>query len=286
MFNEKMSYIKNEIKKGFNEFNLGTKKMFKEFFNKETNKKQRANMWTFLRLIIPILTLICSIVAILLSSTLIFGATAGLVGFGALTDYLDGKSARKHQSSSKYGKLLDQISDKLFAGIIGINLLLINPNYLAILLGEILIAGINVGFKLKYNDLDITSTKIGKIKEWPLFLSLALGFLSPINSTLLTISNSSIALTLLFQFLTANSYVKNNNKESKKITIKNIDKTELTIADDEKIKEKELVLTKENKNTTEKLEELKEFRNNLIEINPVELNEEYTNDSPKTKTLS
>ena len=49
------------------ELNDGIKVMFKEFFNKETNKKQRANMWTFSRLVlaffIPIMALIGKLLA-------------------------------------------------------------------------------------------------------------------------------------------------------------------------------------------------------------------------------
>ena len=281
---EKLEYVKNEIKKGFKEFKNGTKTMFKEFFNKETNKKQRANMWTFLRLIIPIGIVICSAGAMTLASSALYGITAGLVGFGAITDYFDGKSARKHGSTSEYGKLLDQVADKVFAGIVGINLLLINPLYLVTLLGELLIAGVNVGYKIKYNDLDIKSSIIGKIKEWPLFASLGLGFLSPINSTMLTVANVSVAITALFQVLTANSYVKNNTEEVNKSTIENINKTELILEEDEEVKEKELVLTKENISTTEKLEELRKFRDTLTETQ--EIKTEQIDNIEKTKTLN
>ena len=45
--------MKGKLKKHFKELESGTKIMFKEFFNKETNKKQRANMWTFSRLRLP-----------------------------------------------------------------------------------------------------------------------------------------------------------------------------------------------------------------------------------------
>ena len=119
--------MKEEIKRAIKEFKNGTKVMFKEFFNKDTNKKQRANMLTFLRLITPIITVILSLIG-LISGMIPFLIGAGIItGLGALTDYLDGKSARKYGTSSKYGKLLDQISDKVFAGVIGINLLFINP---------------------------------------------------------------------------------------------------------------------------------------------------------------
>ena len=53
--------MKETISEFLKNFKSGTKLMFKEFFNKETNKKQRANMWTFSRLIISFLIPICSL---------------------------------------------------------------------------------------------------------------------------------------------------------------------------------------------------------------------------------
>ena len=209
--------MKEEIKKYWEEFKSGTKTMFKEFFNKDTNKKQRANMWTFARFIIPIITLITSIIAISTASIPLFIATGIIAGMGAVTDYFDGKSARKHGSTSEYGKILDQASDKFFAGIIGINLLFLNPNYIYVLLGEALIAAINIGYKLKNKDLSISSTMIGRIKEWPLFFTLALGYLSTIDHTLLLVSNYSIILTAAFQLTTAVSYIKSNSKALKEM---------------------------------------------------------------------
>lgn len=283
--NKNLNYIKKSIKQGLNEFKIGTKTMFKEFFNKETNKKQRANMWTFLRLIIPLITITTSIIAIFMSSPALFLATGLIAGFGAVTDYFDGKSSRKHNSASKYGKLLDQVSDKIFAGIIGINLLFINFNYIFILLGELLIASINVGYKLKYNDLDITSTKIGKIKEWPLFVTLALGFLSPINSTLSAISNVSILLTTLFQLKTAESYLINNTKEAKILEKQKIIENSINI-EEEKNDTKEFVHTKEKENT--RLDQYKNLRDVLNQV--IELknnNKELNLDSyQKTKELN
>ena len=159
--------MKEEIKKYWKEFKIGTKIMFKEFFNKETNKKQRANMWTFARFIIPIITLTTSIIAISTASIPLFIGTGIMAGMGAVTDFFDGKSARKHGSTSEYGKILDQASDKFFAGIIGINLLFLNPLYIFILLGEALIAVVNISYKLKHKDLDIKSQGLAVIPtEW------------------------------------------------------------------------------------------------------------------------
>ena len=262
--NKNLNYIKETIKTGINEFKSGTKKMFKEFFDEETNKKQRANMWSFSRLIIPIITIITSTIAIITASYPLFAITGCIAGFGAITDYFDGSSSRKHESQSQYGKVLDQITDKFFAGIVGINLLFINFNYIFSLLGELLIATVNVGFKLKYNDLDITSTRIGKIKTWPLYISLALGFLSPINPTLLAVSNISIVITSLFQVLTSISYIDSNSKEVKKLEREKLRSQIEDISNEENEKTKELTLEKEN--TATKLEQYRKLRNVLNEI--------------------
>ena len=128
------------IKKYLKEFKNGTKTMFKEFFKKETNKKQRANMWTFTRLIIPFITTIICIISLFVTNTIpLLISAAALTGFGAITDYFDGRSARKYNSTSEYGKRLDQISDKVFSGMLGINLSILNPMFLITLLGEAII---------------------------------------------------------------------------------------------------------------------------------------------------
>ena len=214
--------MNKSINKYIEQLNNGIKVMFKEFFNKDTNKKQRANMWTFVRMITPLLTLICSIIAIITNLMPLFIASGAIAAFGAFTDFMDGRSSRKHKSESEYGKLLDQASDKLFAGIIGINLSFINPMFLITLLGELAIMITNIGYKIKHSDLDIKSTKIGKFKEWPLFITLALGYLSPINNIILSISAISVIFTLLLQISTVQSYVISNEKEIRKLKKKNI----------------------------------------------------------------
>lgn len=272
--------MKEIIKKYWSEFKKGTKTMFKEFFNRDTNKKQRANMWTFTRLITPALTLICSIIAILTASIPLFITTSVIAGFGALTDKFDGSSARKYQSFSEYGKILDQITDKTFAGIIGINLLFLNLNYLFVLLGEAVIALVNVSYKSKYKDLSINSTMIGRVKQFPLFISLALGFLSTINPTLLLISNISIILTVLFQLATAASYIKSNSESVKKI-INNTNTNNLSHLEEDfnknnklekTIGEKEINNNTNNKNISKK-DLYINLRNVLNEIVTIKENE-------------
>ena len=154
-----------DIKKFIKEFKIGTKAMFKEFFNKKTNKKQRANMWTFSRLIISFIIPIISVIASITGSIPILIAALISTAFGGITDFFDGRSARKHNSTSEYGKILDQVTDKIFALMIGISLTLFNPLFIINLLGESVISATNVIYKLKYKDLNIKSTKLGKIKE-------------------------------------------------------------------------------------------------------------------------
>ena len=105
---------------------------------------------------------------------------------------------------------------------------------------------------------------MGKIKEWPLFITLALGFLSPIKPSLLTISNISIALTSIFQILTTVSYINANNEEVKKLKKEQRCHSINEITNEENKNKEELIITKQNNKT--KLEQYKNLRNVLNEI--------------------
>lgn len=207
--------MKDEIKRDWHDLTIGTKKMFKEFFNKKTNKKQRANMWTFTRLIVPLITITCSFIGILLNNKVLLVVSGCIAGFGAITDFMDGRSSRKHKSYSDYGKLLDQISDKVFAFLICINLLFINLNYIFILIGEVLISIVNITYKCRYKNLNIESTLMGKFKQFPLFITLAIGYISGIDKVYCIISNIFIVFTFIVELLTVFSYIKVNNKKLK-----------------------------------------------------------------------
>ena len=126
--------MQDKIKKYWFDLTSGIKKMFKEFFDKETNKKQRANMWSFSRLILLVPILICAITAIITSAPVMFISTSVLVVLGEITDIFDGASARKHKSTSEFGKLLDQLVDKTFSTITTLVLTIINPLSISILL--------------------------------------------------------------------------------------------------------------------------------------------------------
>ena len=260
-----------EIKKYISEFKNGTKTMFKEFFNKETNKKQRANMWTFSRLLISFIVPILMIISGIISSPILLGFAVGTTAFGALTDFFDGRSARKHKSYSEYGKLLDQIVDKIFSIMLGISLCILNPFFMINLIGEGIIAGINISHKKKYKDISLSSTKMGKIKEWPLFSSFALGFLSALLPTLTNITNILIMVTFLFQLGTMYSYIQQEQELDKMVKSSEIQKYLRQIKEDAKDYEKTTILEKENNNankvtSSSRKEQYIKLRNALVAL--------------------
>lgn len=261
----------NVIKHYFNEFTTGIKTMFKEFFKKDTNKKQRANMWTFSRLIssaiIPVLTLI----GVFTNSLPVLIVAFTTAGFGALTDFFDGRSARKHNSSSKFGALLDAASDKAYTTLLGVSLSMLNPVFLLNIVGEIAITLTNLIYKILHEEIEMKTTKVGKIKQWPLSLTFILGILSILYPSLTTITNITIIITLIAQLATINSYVINNNNQIKEASMKNIDNKEIPIDN-----EQELDITKQKRK-----EELINLRNVLNNILQEELSEKKNN--PKTR---
>lgn len=198
----------------------GTKELFEEFFKKETNKKQRANMWTFTRLVLPFLIVISSSKSFSSKDErkkkIYMAYSCILAVFAGVTDYMDGKSARKYNSTSEYGKILDQVADKVYAFLLGLNLTNLDPNYLRIVIGEMLIAIVNLYYKNKYEDVEFKSTMMGKIKEWPLFMTIASGYASSINNKMNGVKNVFINTTNVMQIMTLHSYIKENTELIKK----------------------------------------------------------------------
>ena len=206
--------MKNLIK-NINIFISGTKLMFKEFFNKQTNKKQRANMWSFFRLILVIPIFIIIIFYFISKNNVLLLITGILTLLGGLSDYLDGKCARKYNSFSEYGKKLDQIADKTFATTLSLLLLSINNFFIITFLLELLIIIINALYNIKYKNINNDSNMVGKLKQWPLFTLLIMGFLSQINKDIYNITFVLFVVTTGMQILTILSYIEKHTKEIK-----------------------------------------------------------------------
>ena len=278
--------MKGKLKKYYNELGVGVRTMFKEFFNKETNKKQRANMWTFLRLISPIFVILLTVLSIILKVPILFSISGIVAGFGGLTDFFDGRSARKYNSSSEFGKKLDQFTDKVFAGLIAINLSIINPMYLSLLIGEASIAFINLGFKSKFPYVNDKSSTVGRIKQWPLFTSFIFGFFIPSGNIALTISKILCMMTVLLQSLTIVDYTKRHIKCIKNHKIENkprsLERYNFEEDQKDKIKEKSKNL---NSNKIKK-EELINLRNVLLNIkNKKEIEENKINEEKQKQKV-
>lgn len=158
-----------------------------------------------------------------------FGIALGLTGLAALTDFFDGKFARKYNAYSEYGQKLDPICDKIFA--IGLSLpILITQPFLVLptILLECLIASIAIASELKQNRPQ--STKLGKAKTWVLGIELVSFYLVPTLATFnitipLPALYSLMAITNSMQIATSIEYTmidhqkdkqKNNLQELKK----------------------------------------------------------------------
>ena len=141
--------------------------------------------------------------------------------------------------------------------MISINIAIINPIYIPVVLMELAISGVNMYYKHKYPNISDKSSMIGKIKQWPLFASLFLGFLSPINELLNVIATNLVILTLIMQSVTLTEYSLSKYKEAKELD-KNKN-NDITIINED-IKEKDNIKTKiitYNKTITKKKNKVK-----------------------------
>lgn len=253
----------------------GTKVMFKEFFNKNTNTKQRANMLTFSRLLIaPIIPILIALGLPICAVTAIF--------IGAITDFFDGKCARKYNSTSEYGKILDPIVDKIFSIMIGISLSIVNPIFLINLIPEFGISLINILYQSKYENIKIKSSILGKIKQWPLAITFILGFVSILAPEVTNITNIFIGLTALLQTATFTNYIVTNENQVKRINqIKNNEFKDQIKVDDENGFENKKTLD----NTKSRKEQYLNLKNLLSEvINEKNCNEQSIEEKGFQKT--
>ena len=245
----------------FKEFNDGIRVMFKEFFNKETNKRQRANMWTFSRLILAFLIPIIILIGKIMSVPLFYVSALGLTAFGAFTDFMDGRSARKHNSISLFGKKLDILADKVFAFMLGISLSLTNPLFLFNILGEVLISYTNIYFLKKHSNLVPKSSYIGKIKQWPLSIAFILGYLSMLLPQLVLVTDIFIFISFAMEIAVFKNYIDINNY---KVMRFNNEKTLNTPINEEK-HDNEKTLKDEYVNLRNVLIEIKNFKEKEFE---------------------
>ncbi|MDD4406784.1 MAG: CDP-alcohol phosphatidyltransferase family protein [Bacilli bacterium] len=119
-----------------------------------------------------------------------------------LTDAIDGFLARKLNSSTLFGSLLDTIADKL----LGIAALAILTKYYVIMILPIIIETLIILINTRgaLRGAITESSSIGKIKTWILGIAIVFGFLTISTPELLNNLNNNILLTIL-------NYINDNN---------------------------------------------------------------------------
>lgn len=259
---------KESFKKNWKIFISEGKKCIKEFKNKETRHKQIPNAFTASRLFAPFFI----IPAALSGNLILTGLFAG--GF-AFTDACDGYFARKYHAQSEFGRELDPITDKLFAGGLLLPLVILNPIMLANLLLEAVIATINMHSRL--NDNKPRTTIIGKVKTGSLSLTMILSYINMVIAINPVIIGSLVATTGILQAATAVKYYKIFRKEEILKELRNLSEEEKDnkTNDKDKIaeKRKELVISRElpkgkveELSNFEKIEKLNNLKQELIAV--------------------
>ena len=187
----------DKVKKSYNELKSLKNKALKEFKNKSTRKRQIPNILTASRLFSPIF-----IIPSALSGNLIL--TAIFTIMFALTDAFDGYLARKLNCSSEFGRRLDAITDKVFAGSLLIPITILYPLTLIVFILALVIAFINIDSQIE--NKDPKTNFIGKIKTCLLYPTIILAYLNTIVSINTIFLNSFILITVILQVLASIKY--------------------------------------------------------------------------------
>ena len=185
-------------------------KEFKNEFIEQINdfkmngiKKQIPNLLTFSRAIAPIIiipTLLYNRLDIAIVELIIF----------AITDFLDGRLARKYNCMSTFGIKLDAVCDKIFAIGMMIPAMIKYPILVINLLLELCISYINLVSEFKNNHP--RSNMTGKIKTNFLSITLILCYIPNIDKYLVLLSS---IITFAFQILAFLKYkASDNNKDN------------------------------------------------------------------------
>ena len=189
------------IKDFINEFNRELKSI-----KTEGIKKQIPNMLTLSRAISPLII----IPTILLGRLDI--AVIELIIF-AITDFFDGRLARKFNCVSAFGVKLDALCDKIFAMGVMIPAIIRYPVLLINLSLELCISYINL--LSEYKDNHPKSNIYGKIKTTFLSLTLILSYINTVDKlVILAMALTTFSLQML-AFLKYREYDMNEDKRKK-----------------------------------------------------------------------
>lgn len=170
------------------------RKEFKSIKKKEI-KRQIPNLLTLSRGLAPIV-----IIPAILFNKLYFVII--LLIIFALTDFLDGKIARKYNLVSEFGVKLDAVCDKIFAISLIIPAIINHGIFIFNFVMEIAISYTNLLSYTKGNNP--RSTIIGKIKTALLSLTLILAYIPNMNNLVIFIFSH---ITIICQVITLIKYI-------------------------------------------------------------------------------
>lgn len=179
------------------------KKEFKSIKKKEI-KRQIPNLLTLSRGLAPIV-----IIPAILFNKLYFVII--LLIIFALTDFLDGKIARKYNLVSEFGVKLDAVCDKIFAISLIIPAIINHGIFIFNFVMEIAISYTNLLSYTKGNNP--RSTIIGKIKTALLSLTLILAYIPNMNNFVIFIFS---LITIICQVITLIKYINTDMEMDKK----------------------------------------------------------------------
>lgn len=243
--NKDFSDISGKVKENWNHYMCEFKKCFNDLKHKNTFYKQIPNLLTVFRVVgmIPVNVLF-------LTGNMIGGIV--LLGILLLTDFFDGKIARKYGVDTKFGADLDAICDKIMTFGLIIPLIVECPLLIINLLLEASIATINVFGRLR--GIDTRTLFSGKIKTWLLSVTLGLGYLTKFITDVHSLFVLFSLITVPSQVITTYDYIRYSFKEDKRINEDKFEeKIEMTneLTNEEKInelvKEKEFLLSSKKK---------------------------------------
>lgn len=126
-----------------------------------------------------------------------------------LTDFVDGKMARKYNIISSFGRCMDPIADKLLVMALIVMLVYNHKIWLfpaiVVLCREIFISGIREFFA-KNSGLVIHVSKLAKVKTAVQMISLIMITIFQNNNTMLTVSNVFFSIACILTVITAINY--------------------------------------------------------------------------------
>ena len=164
------------------------------------------NILTVLRiLLVPLICIFMNIntfSAKIVSIILLCGA--------CISDFFDGKLARKWKVVSAFGRCLDPIADKVLVMAVLVMLVSAQKAWLipsiAILFREFLISGIRE-FVAKEKQITIYVSKLAKFKTATQMISLILLVIADNNSIILLIGNIFLSISALLSAITSVQYI-------------------------------------------------------------------------------